>query len=124
MLITSAIIVTLAMQSSYFNSPQPQTYVIHGRVVDSVGSPVKNALIFEDLEGGSSSDIFEGVQSDESGKFSLPVTGDVRLKPIFLFVTSKMPAKAMTLIYPPFDLSPQHIRREFASRRIIPDQQK
>src|SRR5262245_45507419 len=124
MLITSALIVTLAMQRLSFYTPQTQTYVIRGRVVDSKGIPVKKALIFDDFEGGSPSDMFVGVQSDESGKFSLPVTGDVRLGPILLFITSEMPTEAVTFMYPPFSGSPPHIRGEFASVRIAPGQQK
>lgn len=117
--------INLIISSAFFCLSQIQPYMIRGRVVDDRGVPVKNALIFYNLEeGGTSDGTFEGVQSDVFGKFSLSVEENMKLKLISLFVASEIPNKAMTLMYPPFTLAPPFVKNRFAGPRIVLNEQK
>lgn len=108
-----------------FQTTQDYLYTIRGRVIDADGNPVKDALVYYTKEIGEyAGGPHEGVKSGVSGKFSLPVDGYMKSQPLRIFVTSDIPAKTMTLMYPPFSENPDHIRTKLAGPRVILNKHK
>ncbi len=108
-----------------FQLVQDQHYTIRGRVVDSGGNPVKNALIYYGREAAEDSGgTYEGARSDVYGTFSLSIESFMKAKPLFIYVTSDIPDKAKALMHPPFPGNPRHVRARFAGPRLLLNEQK
>lgn len=110
----------LILEMPLFQPTQNKFYTIRGRVIDANGAPISGALVYYSKEIGEyTGGPHEGVISDESGRFNLPVDGMMKSKTLCLFVTSGLPAKAMILMSPPFSQIPNNVRENFVALRLV-----